>query len=309
MDLDTRSLELLEAVAAHGTLTAAARHLHVSQPALSQRLTNLEARMGQALFDRQGRRMIPTAAGRRLLRSTSVALAELRAAARDLEDMRNGRDGVVRLTSQCSTNYQWLPEVIRAYGQRWPGVEVRIQSVPGDEPVAALLAGDIDVALLAKTDRGMEALRVRPLFEDTMVAVVPRSHSWAARSHVTGEDFDGVRLIVFESYDPARSPALPLPIPPGGQPAAVITTPLLTDLAIEMVAAGQGIAVLPRWITRPYLATHPVTTVALTGRPEIRTWSCATVRQPPPHIEAFAQAVHTHFDQHPDPVPGSPARR
>ncbi len=151
MDLDTRSLELLEAVAAHGTLTAASRRLHVSQPALSQRLTGLEAQVGLRLFDRQGRRLVPTVAGTRLLQSTAVVLAELRSAARDLDDLRHGRDGIVRVTSQCSTNYQWLPPVIAAYAGAWPGVEVRIETVAGDEPVTALLAGEVDVAIVAKS--------------------------------------------------------------------------------------------------------------------------------------------------------------
>jgi len=295
MDLDTRSLELLEAVAAHGTLTAASRRLHVSQPALSQRLTGLEAQVGLRLFDRQGRRLVPTVAGTRLLQSTAVVLAELRSAARDLDDLRHGRDGIVRVTSQCSTNYQWLPPVIAAYAGAWPGVEVRIETVAGDEPVTALLAGQVDVAIVVKSDRRDDALSLTPLFEDAMVAVVRRDHPWAPRAHVDGEDFAGVRLIVFDSYDPARVPALPLPIPPGGRPARVVTTPPIADLAVELVAAGQGVAVLPEWVVRPHLAAHPITTVPLTADPERRTWSCATARQAPPHVDAFVDVVRAHF--------------
>ena len=61
MDVDSRTFELLEALATDGTLTAASRRLHISQPALSQRLSGLETRLGVQLFDRQGRQLVPPA--------------------------------------------------------------------------------------------------------------------------------------------------------------------------------------------------------------------------------------------------------
>jgi LysR family transcriptional regulator, regulator for metE and metH len=115
MDVDTRTLELLEAIAADGTLTAASRRLHISQPALSQRLSGLEARLGIPLFEREGRRLVPTRAGRRMITTSTSVLADLRAAQRDLDDLRDGRSGIIRFSSQCSTNYQWLPPVVQAF--------------------------------------------------------------------------------------------------------------------------------------------------------------------------------------------------
>jgi LysR family transcriptional regulator, regulator for metE and metH len=295
MDVDTRSLELLEAIAADGTLTAAARRLHVSQPALSQRLANLEAHVGLRLFDRQGRRLVPTDAGRRLLHTTTTVLAELRAAARDLADIRSGRSGVLRLASQCSTNYQWLPAIVHDFGLRWPGIDVRIESVEADEPIAALLADRLDVALTAKPDRRTQALDLHPLFEDTMVAVVPPDHPWADRPFVDAADFEGVTLHVFDSYDPARTPTLPLPIPPEARPARIVPTPVVTELAIEMVLASQGVAVLPAWPLRPYVAAGRVATVAITERPDRWTWSCATRRSPAAPVADFVAVLREHI--------------
>jgi LysR family transcriptional regulator for metE and metH len=210
---------------------------------------------------------------------------------------------VVRLTSQCSTNYQWLPPVIAAYAETWPGVEVRVERVAGDEVVDALLADEVDVGLVVKGHLRAEGVALAPLFEDAMVAVVRTDHPWASRPHVDGEDFEGVRLIVFDSYDPARVPALPLPIPPGGRPARVVTTPIITDLAVELVLAGQGVAVLPGWVVAPYLATHPLAAVSLTATPEPRLWQCAARRGAAPHVEAFVAAVRDHFADGAPPVP------
>src|SRR6476659_1808805 len=90
MDVDVRDLELLEAIDRHETLTAAADQLYVSQPALSQRLVRLEQRLGTPLFER-GRRLVPTDAGRRMLRAARVTLVELRTAVREVAgDARAG---------------------------------------------------------------------------------------------------------------------------------------------------------------------------------------------------------------------------
>lgn len=295
MDIDSRSLELLEAIASDGTLTAASSRLHVSQPALSQRLSTLERRLGLALFDRQGRRLVPTQAGRRLLKTTNAVLAELRAASRDLDDLRSGRTGVLRFTSQCSTNLHFLPPIIREFGERCPGVEVRIDTSSAEQPVDALLDDRLDVALISKPDRRLEALDVHPLFDDAMVAVVPPDHEWAGRPFVDAADFDGINLIVFESYDPARSPTMPLPIPPGAHPTRVIPTPVISELAIEMVVAGQGIAVLPGWLMETYVRSGRVATVSITERPDRRQWSCATQRQPSPAVATFVDIVRAHM--------------
>ena len=296
MDLDTRSLELLEAIAIDGTLTAAARRMHVSQPALSQRLTGLEARLGIQLFERRSRRLEPTRAGQRMLLAATAVLTELRAAGRDLEDLRSGRNGTVRFTTQCSTNYQWLPPIISAYSDRCPGVEIRIESVPGDEPIPALLADRVDVALVVKADRRSDGVVLHRLFDDEMVAVVPDCHPWANRRFVDAADFDDVHLIVFDSYDQTRIPALALPLPLGSRPARITTMPVVTELVIEMVAAGQGVGLLPSWVAAPYLSSHNLASISLSQRPDQRTWSCATRRgEQPAHIAALVDLIRAHF--------------
>jgi LysR family transcriptional regulator, regulator for metE and metH len=296
MDADMRTFELLEALAADGTLTAAARRLHVSQPALSQRLTGLEDRLGVRLFERKGRALVATRAGRRMIHAAAAVLAELRAAERDLQDVRQGRHAVLRFASQCSTNYSWLPPVIRRFGERSPGVELRIEVVADEDPIAALLTDRIDVGLVTKGDRRSEAVCIQPLFEDEMVAIVPVEHHWAGRPFVEAPDFEGEHLIVFDSYDPARVPALPLPIPAGSKPARLTTTPVVSELVVELVVAGQGVAVLPGWVAKPYADSGRVVAVRLSRSPEVRTWSCAWRRgDQPSHVEVFVEALQHHF--------------
>ncbi|MGP3687483.1 LysR family transcriptional regulator [Streptomyces sp. IBSNAI002] len=296
MDFDLRDLELLAATAETGSLTAAATKLYVSQPALSQRLTRLEDRLGLQLFDRAGRRLVPNAAGRRMLAAARHILAELDSAERDLRDLRDGRHRRVRFTAQCSTTFTWLPPVIRAFRHREPDAELRIETVADDAPVPALLADLVDVALVTKPDRELDRVHLTALFEDEMVAVVPDHHPWARRSHLTTRDFADARLVLYDVYDQSRIPAVPLPLPPGARPARITLMPVITDLLIEMVAGGQGATVLPNWVAAPYAASHRLALVRIGARPLTRTWYCATRPGPrPPHVDAFVEILAAHL--------------
>ncbi|MEU9250324.1 LysR family transcriptional regulator [Streptomyces sp. NPDC048270] len=292
MDVDLRDLELLDATAEAGSLTAAAERLYVSQPALSQRLTRLEARLGMRLFDRKGRRLVPNAAGRRMLVTARRILGELESASRDLRDIRDGRDRRVRFTAQCSTTLPWLPPVLRAFREREPDTEVRIETVADDAPIPALLADQVDVALVTKPDLQMDRVSLTKLFDDEMMAVVPAGHPWASRAHLTARDFDGADLVLYDGYDQSRIPSMPLPIPAGARPARITTMPVVTDLVIEMVAGGQGVTVLPNWVAAPYASSHGLALVRIGEEPLTRTWFCATRTGPrPPHLDAFVEEL------------------
>lgn len=292
MDLDLRDLELLDALADAHTLTAAAKSLYVSQPALSQRLTKMEDKLGVRLFDREGRRLVVNPAGRRMLVASRLVLAELRSAERDVRDIRDGANRRVRFTSQCSTTFQWLPPVLKRFREQQPNIEIRIETVPGDDPIGALVDDRVDVALVTKLDRQMDRVLLTPLFDDEMVAVVAGPHPWAARRYVTARDFDDAHLILYDVYDQTRIPSTPLPVPHGARPARITTMPVITDLLIEMVAGGEGVTVLPNWVAAPYTTSHDVEIVHLGAKPLIRTWYCATRPGPRlPHIDAFVQEL------------------
>ncbi|MGW7195618.1 LysR family transcriptional regulator [Streptomyces chryseus] len=307
VEVDVRDLELLTATAEAGSLTAAAERLFVSQPALSQRLTRLEERLGMRLFDRVGRRLVPNAAGRRMLVMAQRVVGELESAVRDVREMRDGRERRVRFAAQCSTTFQWLPPVLRAFREREPGAEVRIEMAADDAPIPALLADLIDVALVTTPDVQMGRVELTPLFDDEMVAVVPDGHPWAGRRYVNAKDFEGVNLILYDVYDPNRIPAIPPPIPPQARPARITTVPLVTDLIIEMAAGGQGITVLPHWVAAPYVASHGVALVRIGARALTRTWYCATRPGPhPPHLEAFVEELTARLMRPAVPEPTGP---
>lgn len=298
MDLAVRDLELLEAVGEHATLTAAAQAMFLSQPALSQRLLRLEDRLGSPLFDRRGRRLVPTAAGERMLRAARGVLRELRAAEHDVRRIGDGHRLPLRLATQCATNYQWLPPVMRAFRDREPDVDVQVEQVPDDDMIQALLDRRLDVGIVAKLDSRMDQVRLRPMFDDELVAVIAPTHPWASRAVVHADDFADVHLVLHDAYDPDRPAPVPLPLPHGARPGRLTTMPLPTDLLIDMILTGDRVSVLPSWTVAAHAAAGAVSTVHIDGPTQRRTWYCATRQEPTPKpldalIEVLLDGTYT----------------
>jgi LysR family transcriptional regulator for metE and metH len=238
-------------------------------------------------------RLVANPSGVRMLRAARVTLSELRDAVREVAEVTSGPRRAVRIWTQCSTNCQWLPDVLRTFRRIRPLADIAIATVPDGAHVDALLGGDIDVAIVNKLDRAMDQARLHELFDDELLAIVASDHPWARKPYLTGADFAASHLILFDSYDPARSPATPLPIPAGAQPAQLTLLPLVTELLIETVIASGAATVLPSWIAAPYLADGRVTGVQIGNQAQGRTWYAATRRgEQPDQIRTFVKILH-----------------
>lgn len=291
MILDVRHLELVEAIVGEGTLTRAADRLHLTQPALSHQLRQVEERLGVDLFERSGRRLVLTPAGERVLRASRVVLQELRRAEADVRALAAGRAGTLRIAAECFTTYHWLPEVLRGFAAEWPGVEVQVRVEASAEPAEFLARRELDVALLAGAPEWLPSLRLTPLFDDEVVMLVCPSHPWASKAYVDAADFRGEHLLVHR--DGARdSLHRRVLVPAGVEPARTTVLPMSTDATVGMVRAGLGVASLAAWAARPYLAAGGLAAVRVTEAGLHRTWSAATRDEPHP---AYVDAFLTHL--------------
>ena len=290
LKLETRHLRLVVAIADHGSLTRAGHQLHLTQSALSHQLTDLESQLGVKLFERLGKRMAPTPAAERLIERARVALRQLREMEHEVKQVASGREAVIRLSTECYTCYHWLPPVLKAFGERYPRIEIQI--VPGatTHPVRALLGNRIDVCIVMNLprDQRIEAL---PLFDDELVAVVAPSHPLASRAHVDAIDFAGEHLF---NYSPPDESFLyqRLLIPAGVTPRR-FSLIQLTEAMIELTKAGLGICALAHWAVEPHVRAGTLCAIPITAAGTSRRWYSATraARSKPAHLREFEQFV------------------
>lgn len=173
-------LRIFVAVAEREHVTQGARDLHLTQSATSAAIATLESRYATKLFDRVGRRVALTEAGRLFLVEARAVLARATAAETVLADLTGLKLGSLGLAaSQTVANY-WLPEVICRYRSRAPGIAVKL-AIGNTATVAARVrdsAADLGFVEGRVDDPG---LSVDPVAEDELVLVVAPNHPWANR--------------------------------------------------------------------------------------------------------------------------------
>jgi LysR family transcriptional regulator, regulator for metE and metH len=287
MDLDLRHLRLVAAIAEAGSVTRAGDRLHLTQSALSHQLRDVEGRLGTPLFTRLGRRMVLTPAGERVRQAASRVLDEVRRAEEDVGQLARHGAGSIRVCAQCNTAYYWLPPLLARFERQHPAVEVRILPEVTTRPVEALFEGTLDVALLIDEVEDPR-LRIEPLFGDEHVALVAATHRLANRSWIVPADLAGEHLVLY-STDPKDSFTLGHVLAPAGVTPARVSSVQLTEAIVEMVRAGLGVGVLPRWSVEPSLAGGAIRALRITRRGVVRRWSAAQLkaREEPPFVRDF----------------------
>jgi DNA-binding transcriptional LysR family regulator len=179
MTLD--QLRIFVAVAEREHVTQAARALNLTQSATSAAVTALESRYATRLFDRIGRRIALTEAGRLFLVEARAVLARAAAAERVLADLADLKRGALSLAASQTVASYWLPQVVERYRSRYPGIAIA-QSIGNTEYVARRVRDGLADLGFAEGDIDEPALIATPVAEDELVLVVPKRHPWARRA-------------------------------------------------------------------------------------------------------------------------------
>lgn len=146
--IQLQQLAYLREVGRSGSLTEAAGRLGLSQPALSQSLTDLERRVGVPLFERSGRRRVLTEAGREAVLAAAEVLDRLDALRDRIEAGARGEAGTLRVGMIDAASLYLLPEAIRAYHEAHPSVDLRLVVDTSEELLRRLRGFDLDVAFV-----------------------------------------------------------------------------------------------------------------------------------------------------------------
>jgi|SRR5688572_10401314 len=291
MKLDTRDLRLVTAIAEHGGVTRASQHLYLTQSAVSHQLLGLEKRLGTPLFHRLGKRLVPTAAGARLIAGARQVLSDLQELEEDALRAATGRALSLRLSTECYTCYHWLPRVMEKFQEEFANVDVSIVAEATQHPLPALLDGRIDLAIIHSVDVD-QRVTYTTLFEDELVAIMPESHRLAKRKFLTAQDFADEHLITYAVQLSENAFYQEVLVAAGVKPRKV-TQIQLTEGIVEMVRAGVGIGVFANWAVSGYLDRGSLTAVPVTENRVKRQWRAAVLRQSPmpQHLKKFVQVL------------------
>ncbi len=229
-----------------GSLTAAADKLCLTQSALSHSIKKLEQQFGAALWQKQGRSLRFTQAGEHVLRSAKRLLPQLEQLDASLLRYAAGQKALLRIGMECHPCYRWLLRVLEVYLQSWAEVDVDVRQRFQFGGLAALFNYEIDM-LVTPDPLRKEGIVYEPVFAYEQVLVVAKEHELAECDFVEAEQLADQCLFSYPVESSRLDIFSRLLVPAGISPRQHKHVEA-TEIMMQLVAAGRGVAALPRWL-------------------------------------------------------------
>ena len=245
--MELQQLRCFAAVAEHLHFTRAAESVKLAQPHVSREIGRLERELGVKLFVRSTRQVQITQAGQEFLASVTSIFDELEQGAAKARSVHNGKRGTLVAAFAGSTTYSWLPFMTNAYRRRYPQVDMEIRSemLTGSQ-VDALINGRIDIGLL-RPPVNNDKVATLMLDNEPLVVAVPRDHRLSTvGGAITVAELEPERFIGYRGLASNTHKAVVKACLNAGFVPNVVQTVADTHSLVSLVAAGMGIAVVPR---------------------------------------------------------------
>jgi len=242
--LDFANLSAFIAVAEAASFSTAAERLYLTQPAISKRIAALEQELGTNLFDRVGRRVVLTEAGRLLLPRAQGILNDLQDARRSLTNLAGTVSGSLSVGTSHHIGLHRLPPVLRRYVAQYPGVELDLHFMDSEAACRAVEHGELELAIVTLPTAAVPQLELQPVWEDRLVTVVGSAHELAARKRI-----DLGQLAAYPAILPGRETFTRQIVDEALAPLALHVDVRLSTNYLEtikmLVAVGLGWSMLP----------------------------------------------------------------
>jgi len=189
-----RQLEVLYAIMKWGSITAAARSLHVTQPAISAVLKHAEQQLRMKLFERIAGKLVPTPEATALLPDLEAIFGRIETVGRVIEDLRDGRTGNLVIATSATLINALVPPAVAALSRASPGLNVTIHTLTTPMAIARVACREADVALVYAPVND-SAVVSEDLLDTGMAVAVPRGHRLARQDSVHVADFGDETII------------------------------------------------------------------------------------------------------------------
>jgi DNA-binding transcriptional LysR family regulator len=236
-------LRFFHSVAELGSFTAAARELHLTQPAVSNQIRNLEEDIGQQVFERRGRSVHLTRAGEVLYTHTRRIFQQIHEARLILDDLKSLQSGRLHLGTVDVMSIYVLPQIFRVFHNSYPRVEVSIEVDNSTNLSYGVRDGRYDLGFVTLPLR-VDNLESIPVYRDVMKAIAPAGHPLAGKKSVSMKDLVSTTMIVYKRGSITRSILEDIFRSQGVE--------LVPDMEIDrpeamkkLVEAGLGVSIMP----------------------------------------------------------------
>lgn len=248
--LSAKQIEAFLAVMETGSVTAAARRLHLSQPSVSRMLDRFEREVGFQTFDRRGGRLVPTAESRTFYMEVEHFYRGLAHLDRVAGEIRQNRRGFIRIGVFPAYSNGWIADRMTDFIRSREHVLVSINLMGSAEIIEATSRNEIDIGISA-WQSNREGVICKPLSRSEIVCIAPAASELASRSALTVEDLDGQQFVSYSNVERSRAAIDHLFGERGIDRKIVVETSQAATLC-HLVARGLGVSLVPRQVAMEY---------------------------------------------------------
>lgn len=260
--MDTQWLQAFVAVAEHGSFSQAAEALHLTQPAVSKRIAALEERHSSRLFDRIGREVHLTEAGRTLLPHARRVLHELEDSRRALSRLADGISGRLSIGTSHHIGLHHLPPLLRRYAQQYPAVDLDIDFMDSEQAIQAVEQGRQELAIVTLPTDEHPRLDSHLIWPDPMGIVASPNHPLAGKRQISVKELAEYPALLPDAQTYTHGIVRRVLTQHGVTPRVRLATNYLETLKM-LVSVGLGWSALPLTMTDEHVVALPVQDIQL----------------------------------------------
>lgn len=271
--MDIRQMRVLEAVYRTGSVTAAARIINVTQPAISKTVRQVEDFTGLTLFENINSRLVPTANLHALMPQIRRMLLEQLNIGRRIDDLRNGRGGLIRIASAPTLFHTMLVETTRRFKKDHHQAEISISIASTRQVVEQVINEEVDIGT-CQPSSSSSSIIARPIWLGRVVCIMPKSHGLSERPFVTPHDLVDEEIISYSATEPTSTRILEAFWEAGITQKRTIEVDMTVG-ACSFVEQGLGVALVssiidlkqqfPDLCSRPFVPDIPIQAHLLTS--------------------------------------------
>ena len=242
-----------------GSISVASDQLHVTQPATTKRIRNLEDELGVRLFEPVGRGVKPTQAAYQLLPRIKTWLIELDDIKRDISQSQHHVQGKLKIGTSHHIGLHHLPDYLRLFAQEYPQVELEVQFVDSEQAHRLVITGEIELAFLTMPPQPDKRLHYQLLWEDPLSFVAAPFHPLSNQKHLQLTDLVQYPCILPAAQTYTSQITLAAFSAQQLKPHASMSNNPLESIRL-LVSVGLGWSVLPQTLLNPELHVLDVAT-------------------------------------------------
>ena len=290
MHITIRQLQVFEAVARQLSFTRAAEELHLTQPAVSMQVKQLESSVGLSLFEQLGKRVFMTQAGETMLRHAQTIMRHLATAREEMDELKGVDSGRLRIAVASTVNY-FATRLLATFARLHPSVQITLDVTNRETLLQKLEDNQPDIVLMGKPPKDLD-LDADAFMDNPLIMIARPDHPLSKRRSIALKELNEETFVVRESGSGTRIAMERFFDQKSFAPSATIEM-TGNETIKQSVDAGLGLAIVSVHTVELELALERLIRLDIRGMPIMRRWYVGHRRgkRLSPTAQAFRQFV------------------